>query len=75
MAEVALQVQTKEPIKRIRAASNSTKHCAHQHMQSDKMKIIQHTDEAFYRTYSDVTPFVIIYIFKSTFHLITHSSQ
>ncbi len=37
------------------------------------MNIIQHTAEAFYREYSDVTPFVIINIFKNNGNLITHS--
>ncbi len=42
---------------------------AHQDMQNNKMNIIQHTAKAFYRKYSDVTPFVII----GNCNLITHS--
>ncbi len=38
---------------------------------SDKMNIIQQTAQAFYTEYSDVTPSVIIDIFKT--NLITHS--
>ncbi len=34
-------------------------------IQSNKINIIQHTEQAFYRKYSDVTPFVIINIFIS----------
>ncbi len=41
-------------------------------MQNSKMNIIQHTAEAFYRKYSDVTPFVIIKIFKSNCNLFTY---
>ncbi len=33
-------------------------------MQSNKMNIIQHTAQAFYKKYSDVNPFVITDIFK-----------
>ncbi len=44
-----------------------TKDTVHiKNMQSNKMNIIQHVAEAFYREYSDVTPFVIINIFKVT---------
>ncbi len=42
-------------------------------MQSNKMNVVQGIAEAFYRKYSDVTPFVIIHIFISNCNLITHS--
>ncbi len=41
------------------------------HIKSNKMNIIQHIAEAFYRKCSDVDPFVIIKIFKSNCNLIT----
>ncbi len=41
-------------------------------MQNNKINIIQHTAKAFYRKYSDGTPFVIIHIFKSNGNLIIH---
>ncbi len=41
-------------------------------MQSNKMSIIQHIAKAFYRKYLDVTPSVIITIFKSNCNLITY---
>ncbi len=40
--------------------------------QSNQMNISQHVAYAFYRKYSDVTPFVIINIFISNCNLITH---
>ncbi len=42
-------------------------------MQSDKINIFQHIAKAFYRTYSDVTSFVTVNIFKSNCNLNTHS--
>ncbi len=41
-------------------------------MQINKMNIIQHRAEAFYRKYSDITPFVILNIFISNCNLVTH---
>ncbi len=82
MADMGLQLQTREPIKSIRTASNFTKwpwlemtkeDTVHiKNMQSNKMNIIQHTAWAFNRKYSDVTPFVIIDIFRSNCNLIIH---
>ncbi len=63
------KLKTREPIKSVRIASNFTKppwlervkegimHI--KNMQSNKMNMIQHVHEAFYRKYSDVIPFVI----------------
>ncbi len=83
MADVWLQIQTGELIKSLRIESNFTKRpwqemikedTVHiKNMQSNKMNIFQHTAEAFYRKYSDVTPFVISNIFISNRNLITHS--
>ncbi len=79
---VALQIQTREPIKNLRAASDFserprleiTKDTVHiKNMQSNKVNMIQHTARAFYRQHSDGTPFVIIHIFIGKCNLITHS--
>ncbi len=77
----ALQIQTREPIRSIRVASNFTER-PWQEMAKEvtvriktfkvKMNIIQHIAWALYRRYSDVTPFVIINIFIINFNLITH---
>ncbi len=51
-----------------------TKDMVHvKNMQSNKMNSFQHIAWDFYRTYSDVTPFVIINIFIRDCNLITHS--
>ncbi len=80
MADVGLQIQTREPIKSLRAASNftelpwleMTKEII-KNMQSNKMNIIQHAAEASDRKYSDVSPLIIFNIFILNCNLITHS--
>ncbi len=71
----ALQIQTGEPIRSFRAASNFTKRpwlemvkedTVHvKNMQSNKINIIQHMAWAFYRKYSSNAASSIINIFKS----------
>ncbi len=77
-----LQIQTREPIKSIRIASNFTKWpwleiakevIVHiKNMQSSKIYIIQHIAWAFYIKYSSVTSFVISNIFINNCDSITY---
>jgi len=74
----ALQIQTRESIKSIRIHPftkqplNGRRHCAHRKQAKQQMNIIQQI-LAFYRKYSDATPFVIVNIFcNCTCNLITH---
>ncbi len=75
-----LQIQTREPNKSIRTASNFTKRpwlemtkedIVHiKNMQSNKINIIQHSLS--FLQISDATSFVIIHIFTRNRHLMTH---
>ncbi len=75
---MGIQIQTRESIKSIRAASNFTKRPWLEKTTEDivpikKMNIIQHIAWTFGWKYSDVTSFEIINIFLSNCNSITDS--
>ncbi len=62
----ALQIQTREPIKAAEYHQTSLKKALTGNGQSNKMNITPPIALAFYRKYSDVTPFVITNVFISS---------